>query len=178
MNTQFRSRISEIIDYSSLLNYGLCCKGITAVGFTGEFNFTSCYATGGIFTPYSGNIITNTGGILITDRCSRAQNCGSSSSSTSSSSSSTSSSSSSTSSSSSSTSSSSSSTSSSSSSTSSSSTSSSSSSSICPCSACIQEESPFAIVCNICVGGTCPPGTVLSVGPPAVPCDYPTHGFC
>ena len=75
MNTQFRSRISEIIDYRSLLNYGLCCKGITAVGFTGEFNFNSCYATGGVFTPYSGNIITNTGGILITDVCSKAHNC-------------------------------------------------------------------------------------------------------
>ena len=75
MNTQFRSRISEIIDYRSLLNYGLCCKGITAVGFTGEFNFTSCYATGGVFTPYSGNIINPVGAISIGDTCSKAQNC-------------------------------------------------------------------------------------------------------
>ncbi len=80
MNTQFRSRISEIIDYSSLLNYGLCCKGITSVGFTGEFNFTSCYATGGVFTPYSSNIITSNGNILINDVCSKAQNCANSSS--------------------------------------------------------------------------------------------------
>ena len=75
MNTQFRSRISEIIDYSSLLNYGLCCKGITAIGFTGEFNFTSCYGTGGVFTPHIGSIINAVGAILITDTCSKAQNC-------------------------------------------------------------------------------------------------------
>ena len=75
MNTQFRSRISEIIDYSSLLNYGLCCKGITAIVFTVEFDFTSCYATGCVFTPYSGNIINPVGAIVITDTCSKAQNC-------------------------------------------------------------------------------------------------------
>lgn len=53
MNIQFRSRSGEAINYNSLLNYGICCKGITLVGTTGEYNHSSCFATGGVFIPYT-----------------------------------------------------------------------------------------------------------------------------
>lgn len=64
MNTEFRSRIGEALDYNQLLNYGLCCKAGDIIGFTGEFNFNSCYATGGVFIPYENHIISNTNGSL------------------------------------------------------------------------------------------------------------------
>jgi len=55
MNIEFRTRIGEKIDYNEIINYGLCCQGITSIGSTGEFDYYSCYATGGIFIPYTGN---------------------------------------------------------------------------------------------------------------------------
>ena len=65
MNIEFRSRIGETIDYNQLLNYGLCCKGITSVGYTGEFNYYSCFATGGVYVSYGLANIISGGAIII-----------------------------------------------------------------------------------------------------------------
>ena len=61
MNIEFRSRIGEVIDYTTILNYGLCCKGITSIGYTGEFNYYSCFATGGAYIPHTKNILYTIG---------------------------------------------------------------------------------------------------------------------
>lgn len=60
MNITFRSRIGEGIDYTTLLNYGMCCRGITKIGTEGEHNYYSCYASGGVYIPYEdiqGNLV-------------------------------------------------------------------------------------------------------------------------
>lgn len=63
--TQFKSRLGEAIDYSILLNQGLCCKGITRIGETGEFDRLSCFATGGQYFPYTKEIFNPVLGILL-----------------------------------------------------------------------------------------------------------------
>lgn len=57
MNVQFRSRIGESISYTDILNYGICCQGLTRIGMTGEHDFISCYNEGGIFIPYDKTVL-------------------------------------------------------------------------------------------------------------------------
>lgn len=48
MNIHFRSRINSYINYSSILDSGICCQGITKID---EASYMSCYATGGYYIP-------------------------------------------------------------------------------------------------------------------------------
>ena len=48
MTIQFRTRISPGIDYKDILNYGICCQGITLMD---SYDYLSCYASGGYFIP-------------------------------------------------------------------------------------------------------------------------------
>jgi len=63
--TQFRSRLGEAVDYSLLLNQGLCCKGITRIGGTGELGYHSCFATGGQYFPFTKEIFNPATGSLL-----------------------------------------------------------------------------------------------------------------
>lgn len=48
MSIEFRDRIPPVIDYSDLLNYGICCQN----GDTIESkNYIECGASGGYFIP-------------------------------------------------------------------------------------------------------------------------------
>ena len=40
MSVEFRSRIPSAVDYKTILNYGICCQGITKIE---SDNYTDCY---------------------------------------------------------------------------------------------------------------------------------------
>lgn len=52
MSIEFRTRIPSAIEYKELLNYGICCRGVTLIDANEyNYNYLGCYATGGYFIP-------------------------------------------------------------------------------------------------------------------------------